>query len=69
MPVSCLDAISKNVVLAGGFWRIKGMQKYFKSNVVSLLDQFPRLNNLDIKSKLGKYVDLCRFCILEFQSM
>lgn len=38
VPVECLDSICGNVVLAGGFWRIKGMQKHFKLNVLKYLD-------------------------------
>lgn len=53
IPTNCLEAVSKNIVLAGGFWRIKGMQKYFKKNVLDSISKFPKLNNLKIKEKLG----------------
>ena len=33
LPHHCLEPIAKNVVLAGGFWRIRGMQKFFKKKV------------------------------------
>lgn len=55
VPISCLEAVCKNVVLAGGFWRIKGMQKYFKENVAKELVNFKKLQKLKISEKLGKF--------------
>lgn len=37
IPEKCLDVVCRNIVLAGGFWRIKGMQKLFKTNVLKEL--------------------------------
>ena len=42
------------------------MQKHFKTNVVKLLDEFPRLNSLDIKNKLGKYLFYTGFASWSF---
>lgn len=53
IPEHCLEAVCNNVVLAGGFWRIRGMQKLFKVRVLALLDLFPKLKALGIKLKLG----------------
>lgn len=33
LPPSCFDGICKNIVLAGGFWRIKGIQNFFKKQL------------------------------------
>jgi hypothetical protein len=38
VPEQCLEAICKNVIFAGGFWRIKGIQKMFKANVLKNFD-------------------------------
>ena len=53
LPPTALSAVAGNVVLSGGLWRVKGMQKYFKKQILAELPNFPKLNNLDIKSKLG----------------
>ncbi len=49
LPHHCLEPIAKNVVLAGGFWRIRGMQKFFKKKVIEQLEKFPKLNTVNIK--------------------
>ena len=46
VPENCLDGLCRNIVLAGGFWRIKGMQKLFKSNIAKLIELFPKLKTL-----------------------
>jgi len=56
VPENCLDALCKNVVLAGGFWRIKGMQKMFKSHISKLIDIFPKLKTLEVRNKLSTTV-------------
>ena len=38
IPVSCLNDVCANIVFAGGLWRIKGMQNYFKKKVARLLE-------------------------------
>jgi actin-related protein len=43
LPSNCFDAISRNIVLAGGFWRIRGMQKLFKKQIKEQLPKFPHL--------------------------
>ena len=53
LPPNCFDAVTRNVVLAGGFWRIRGMQKYFKKQVKEILHKFTRLENRGIREKLG----------------
>ena len=53
LPHQCLEPIAKNVVFAGGFWRIRGMQKFFKKKVVEQLEKFPKLKSQNIKQKLG----------------
>ncbi len=42
------DAVVENVVLAGGLWRIKGMQLYFKKRVKEFLPRFKKLENLKL---------------------
>lgn len=53
IPEHCLEAVCSNVVLAGGLWRIRGMQKLFKTKVLGLFDLFPKLKALGLQSKLG----------------
>lgn len=53
IPAECLEAVCSNVVLAGGFWRIRGMQKHFKKQILEQLVRFPKLNAFGIKSKLS----------------
>lgn len=36
----------KNIVFAGGLWRVDGMQNYFKKQVSLLLPKFQKLENL-----------------------
>jgi hypothetical protein len=55
IPAECLEAVCSNVVLAGGFWRIRGMQKHFKKQILEQLIRFPKLNAFGIKSKLSTY--------------
>lgn len=43
LPPNCFEPVCRNVVLAGGFWRIKGMQKFFKKQVKEHLPKFPKL--------------------------
>ena len=43
VPLESLEAVISNVVLAGGLWRIKGMQSYFKSAISGLIPKFPKL--------------------------
>ena len=49
VPLEALEAISSNIVLAGGLWRIKGMQNYFKSAVGDLFSKFNKLEKLGLK--------------------
>ena len=53
LPYQCLEPIAKNVIFAGGFWRIKGMQKFFKKKVVEQLENFAKLKSQNINQKLG----------------
>lgn len=48
VSVKMLDAVAGNVVMAGGLWRIKGMQQYFKRRVKEMLPKFPKLKNHQI---------------------
>ena len=50
-----LDAIAGNVVFAGGIWRIKGMQQYFKKRVSEAITKFPKLENAKIGQKISKH--------------
>lgn len=47
------EAVVGNVVMAGGMWRIKGMQTYFKKRVSELIPRFPKLESLGIRKKLS----------------
>ena len=40
IPIEMLDAVCSNIVLAGGLWRIKGMQTYFKKSLKDNADKF-----------------------------
>jgi actin-related protein len=53
VPLECLDDLCKNVVFAGGLWRVEGIQNYFKKQVSSLLPSFKKLQDLQVRSKLG----------------
>lgn len=53
IPENCLEAVCRNIVLAGGFWRVKGMQKFFKNQIIDHIGSFPKLVNLDVKTMLG----------------
>lgn len=33
IDIKFFDAIAGNVVLAGGLWRVRGMQMYFKKKI------------------------------------
>jgi hypothetical protein len=33
MDIKMLDAITSNVILSGGLWRVKNMQGYFKNKI------------------------------------
>ena len=44
-----LEALCSNVVLAGGLWRIKGMQTYFKNALKENFDKFERISKLGVK--------------------
>ena len=44
-----------NVVVAGGLWRVKGMQGYFRRRVGELIGRFPKMEFLGIRQKLSKY--------------
>ncbi len=46
VPIECLDDLCKNVVFAGGLWRVEGMQNYFKKQVSKLIKNFTKLENL-----------------------
>lgn len=54
VPIKCLDEIAKNVIFAGGIWRIKGMQKLFKMHVQNEMYRFPKLQRLHLVDKLSK---------------
>lgn len=41
LPREVLQAVAGNVVLAGGLWKVKGMQNYFKKQVKEHLESFP----------------------------
>ena len=49
-----LEAVAGNVVLAGGIWRVKGMQNFFKKQIKTFLPQFPTLQKLKVSEKIGK---------------
>lgn len=53
--VKMLDAVAGNVVMAGGIWRIKGMQQYFKKRVKEMIPNFKKLQNAKIHEKLSKF--------------
>lgn len=48
LPPNCFEPVCRNVVLAGGFWRIRGMQKHFKKQVKEHLPKFPKLESRGI---------------------
>ena len=56
-----LNAISGNIVLAGGLWRIKGMQNYFKKQIKTNLSHFPRLTKFDIAQKISIFLIISEF--------
>ena len=56
LPPSTLPAVCSNVVLAGGLWRVRGMQKHFKKQVSDQLANFPKLLNLKVREQLGTLV-------------
>ena len=56
IPHQMLDAICGNIVLAGGLWRVKGMQNYFKKQIKTNLEHFPRLIKFDIAQKMSIFV-------------
>lgn len=41
--LSMLESVVQNVVLAGGLWRVKGMNLYFKKKIKEYLPRFPKL--------------------------
>jgi actin-related protein len=49
LPTECIGPIAANIVLAGGLWRIKGMQKLLKKRVAEHIPQFSKLTNMHIK--------------------
>ena len=52
-----VDALAGNVVLAGGMWRVKGMQQYFKKRVKAIIPKFEKLAAAKIQEKLSTYFD------------
>ena len=49
-----LEALCSNVVLAGGLWRIKGMQTYFKNALKENFDKYLALEVLTEKNISSK---------------
>lgn len=49
MDIKMFDAIVSNVILAGGLWRVKNMQMYFKRKIKEQLPKFRRLLKLKIE--------------------
>ena len=49
LPPNCFEPVCRNVVLAGGFWRIRGMQKHFKKQIKEHLPRFPKLESRGIR--------------------
>lgn len=43
VDVKMLEELVTNVVFAGGIWRIKGMQMYFKKQIKNHLPKFKKL--------------------------
>jgi hypothetical protein len=52
VPTEALESIISNVVFAGGLWRVKGMQNYFKEEVVKFLPSFPKLEKSNLKQNI-----------------
>lgn len=48
------ETVVGNIVLAGGMWRIKGMQMYFKKRVGEFISKFPKQEALGIRKKISK---------------
>ncbi len=48
-----MNDICKNIVFAGGLWRVQGMQSTFKKHVSETLKSFPRLENMQVRNKLA----------------
>lgn len=64
MGGAVLEAVAGNVVVAGGMWRVKGMQGYFRRKVLEKLEKYPKLKAYDVKNKISMYLMLCRVCEL-----
>ena len=50
-----LDAVAGNIVLAGGMWRVKGMQQYFKKAVKEIIPKFEKLAAAKIHEKISRH--------------
>lgn len=51
--IAVWETVVGNVVLAGGMWRIKGMQMYFKKRVSEFISKFPKQEALGIRKKIS----------------
>lgn len=67
LPSKSFEPVCRNIVLAGGFWRTRGIQKLFKKQLKEQLIKFPNLETRGVKEKLGIITSIFRFCVLEFQ--
>lgn len=61
------EAVVGNIVLAGGLWRIKGMNMFFKRRLKDFLagDKFTKLNKFGIQDKISNIFIYHRISELE----
>lgn len=53
-------------MLAGGIWRIKGMQMYFKKQIKNYLPKFKKLSHFQLAEKISKFNDYIEFVTWSF---
>lgn len=57
------EAVAGNIVLAGGLWRVKGMNMFFRRRLKDFLagDRFAKLNKFGIQDKISNIVAIIEF--------